>query len=141
MDSTDYKILKILKENGRMSHEEIAKQVNLSRPAVRARIVALEAKGIILGYSTCIDYDALGYNIQVFVYIKVSKMNYDEIKAGIIDVASEKVVIDELYRISGEWCLLLKVMCHSQNDITEFVDEILRIDCVVATNTVFIFKS
>ncbi len=35
-------------------------------------------------------------------------MNYDEIKAGIIDVASEKVVIDELYRISGEWCLLLK---------------------------------
>lgn len=141
MDNIDYKILKILKDNGRMSHEDIAKQVNLSRPAVRARIVAMENKGIITGYATCIDYDALGLNIQVFVYIKVSKMDYDAIKTSIVNLASDKVVIDALYRISGEWCLLLKVMCHSQNDITEFVDDILRIDCVVATNTVFIFKS
>jgi len=141
MDTIDYKILNILKDNGRISHEEIARRVNLSRPAVRARVVSLEKKGIISGYSTCIDYDALGFSIQVFVYIKVSNMNYDEIKSNIVNLASEKVVIDDLYRISGEWCLLLKVMCHSQNDITEFVDQILRIDCVVATNTVFIFKS
>lgn len=141
MDNIDYKILKILKDNGRISHEDIAKQVNLSRPAVRARIVGLENKGVITGYATCIDYDALGLNIQVFVYIKVSNMDYDAIKTSIVDLASDKVVIDALYRISGEWCLLLKVMCHSQNDITEFVDDILRIDCVVATNTVFIFKS
>ncbi len=141
MDSIDYQILKLLKNDGRMSHESIAKQVNLSRPAVRSRIISLERSGVISGYSTLIDYDALGFNIQVFVYIKVSKMNYSKILDDISSACPEKVLIDEHYRISGEWCLLIKVMCHSQKDITEFVDQISTIDCVIATNTVFIFKS
>jgi Lrp/AsnC family leucine-responsive transcriptional regulator len=141
VDAIDYQILKLLKNDGRMSHESIAKQVNLSRPAVRSRIITLERSGIISSYSTLIDYDALGFNIQVFLYIKVSKMNYATILEDIHKVCPEKVLVDDQYRISGEWCLLLKVMCHSQKDITEFVDEILKIDCVIATNTVFIFKS
>ncbi len=141
MDKLDYEILKILKNNGRISHESIAKQVQLSRPAVRARIVSMEASGIINGYSTKVNYDAMGFNIQVFVYIKVGKMSYNLVMDQINASIPERLIVEDSYRISGEWCILLRVMCHSQEDITQFVDGILMIDSVVATNTVFIFKS
>ncbi|MBN2898513.1 MAG: Lrp/AsnC family transcriptional regulator [Clostridia bacterium] len=141
MDSLDYEILKILKDNGRMSHEQIAKEVNMSRPAVRARIMSMEEQGIIEGYSTKINYDLLGFNIQVFVYIKVRESTYAKTMAAIHAVVPEQLIIEDCFRISGEWCLLLRVMCHSQHDITEFVDGVLRVDNVMSTNTVFIFKS
>lgn len=141
MDALDYQLLKILKQNGRMTHEQMAKEVNMSRPAVRARIIAMENQGIIEGYSTKINYDLLGFNIQVFVYIKVREARYLETMDLIHKVAPEQLMIEESFRISGEWCLLLRVMCHSQQDITEFVDAVLHIDNVISTNTVFIFKS
>lgn len=141
MDALDYQILKLLKEDGRSSHEKIAQTVKLSRPAVRARIIAMERGGIISGYSTRVNYDALGYNIQVFVYVKIMNMRYEEAIEAIYAAASDQVIIDEHFRVSGEWCILLRVMCHLQEDITRFVDKILRIEGVATTNTVLIFKS
>ena len=47
MDTTDKKILSILKENSRESASEIAKRVSLSVPAVTERIRKLEQGGVI----------------------------------------------------------------------------------------------
>ncbi len=141
MDSLDFDILKCLKEDGRMSHERIAQSVKLSRPAVRARIMAMEKSGVIEGYTTKVNYDALGFNIQVFVYIKVASMCYEKVMKDIYESVPNQLIIEDHYRISGEWCLLLRVMCHTQEDITKFVDRVLQIESVISTNTVFIFKS
>ncbi|MBF4694947.1 Lrp/AsnC family transcriptional regulator [Fusibacter ferrireducens] len=141
MDALDYEILKRLKADGRITHEKIAQEVKLSRPAVRSRILAMEKKGIIEGYATRINYDALGFNIRVFVYIKVSSRCYEDIIKEIYEAVPQQLIIEEHFRISGEWCLLLRVMCHSQEDITHFVDDVLKIESVISTNTVFIFRS
>ncbi len=42
LDEIDKKIVSLLTENARMSYVDIAKEVNLSRIAVKARIDALE---------------------------------------------------------------------------------------------------
>lgn len=34
MDEIDMKILELLENNGRLSHEEIGKRLNMSRPAI-----------------------------------------------------------------------------------------------------------
>ena len=41
MDETDKKILNLLKENARAPYSEIAQQVALSSPAVKARITKI----------------------------------------------------------------------------------------------------
>lgn len=56
MDDIDIKILNILENNGRMSHEEISKMLNMSRPAVHQRVSKLEKSGIIKGYNAVIDW-------------------------------------------------------------------------------------
>lgn len=49
MDSVDIEIVKILEQSGRISHEEIAKILHISRPAIHKRIENLEKRGIITG--------------------------------------------------------------------------------------------
>jgi Lrp/AsnC family leucine-responsive transcriptional regulator len=42
-----------------MSREAVAREVNLSRPAVHERIKRLENDGVIRGYRTLVDWAAL----------------------------------------------------------------------------------
>lgn len=141
MDHIDLQILEELKKNGRASHEAIAGTVNLSRPAVRNRIRAMEAEGIISGYTTNIDYTKMGYQIHVLIYMKLNDTNYIRTMAHLEHVHDPDIIRYSCYRISGEWCLLLKVMSRTQEGLTKYLDQLLAIEGVVSTNTVFLFKS
>ena len=44
MDSMDIKILKLLENDGRITHEEIGRRLNISRPAIHKRIEKLRDK-------------------------------------------------------------------------------------------------
>ena len=56
LDRLDQKILTLLIENARYSYSEIGERIGISRVAVKARIDALEKKGIIEEYTTCLLY-------------------------------------------------------------------------------------
>ena len=80
MDLTNQKILHLLEQNSKLSLSEIGKEVNLSTPSVRERIYKLIDSKIIERYTIDINYDALGFDINVLIevtikitYIKISK--------------------------------------------------------------------
>ena len=54
LDELDQRIVRLLIENARMSYSDIGQQVGISRVAVKARIQALEQRGIIEEYTTII---------------------------------------------------------------------------------------
>ena len=54
LDELDQKIIQLLIENARISYSDIGKETGISRVAVKARIQALEKKGIIEEYTTII---------------------------------------------------------------------------------------
>ena len=49
MDTTDYKIIEILQEEGRISMKDLGKIVGLTSPAVSERVRRLEEAGVIEG--------------------------------------------------------------------------------------------
>jgi DNA-binding Lrp family transcriptional regulator len=55
LDEIDREILAILQANGRLSGADIGRKVNLSQPAVSARIQRLERSGVITGYHAVVD--------------------------------------------------------------------------------------
>ncbi|PTI82904.1 Lrp/AsnC family transcriptional regulator, partial [Mammaliicoccus vitulinus] len=61
-DFINGKILEILKENSRITINELSKKINLSAPATRERVNKLEDQDIINGYTIDINYKKLGYN-------------------------------------------------------------------------------
>lgn len=69
IDSTNRRILALLKENARMSAAEVGRLVGLSRPAVQERIAAMERAGIIDGYHTIIGESAGLVHAVLFVQI------------------------------------------------------------------------
>ena len=70
LDELDYRILKILEKEGRKSFAEIGRDLNLSRTAVRDRVLALEEKGVIERFSVIINPRAVGLNLAVFFEIE-----------------------------------------------------------------------
>ena len=140
-DSIDLKIIELLKENGRMSHEAIAKAVKLSRPAVRNRIKVLEQEGIISGYTAIVDYCKLEYHVQVLIYLKLNDTTYNTIMMELEKIEVNDILKFSHYRVSGEWCILLKILSKSQDALTQYLDHLQKIDGIVSTNTVFLFNS
>ena len=55
LDALDQRIVQMLIQNARSSYSEIGQAVGISRVAVKARIQALEQRGIIEEYTTIIN--------------------------------------------------------------------------------------
>lgn len=72
LDATDYKILRQLTEDGRMSDVALGERLNLSSTAVARRRKILEESGIISGYTVNLNYKTLGLGIIVIVSIELS---------------------------------------------------------------------
>ena len=55
LDKLDQKIIRLLIENARISYSDIGEETGISRVAVKARIQALEKRGVIEEYTTIIN--------------------------------------------------------------------------------------
>lgn len=69
LDATDMALLRALAADSRLSQRALARQVNMSAPAVAERIARLERLGVIRGYSVDVDWDRLGFDVVVFMPI------------------------------------------------------------------------
>jgi Lrp/AsnC family leucine-responsive transcriptional regulator len=108
LDRVDRDILRLLREDGRMSHAAIAKTVGLSGPAVHDRVRKLEQKGVIAGYSAIFDPEALGRFHVAFVMITLSEGNEFAADDPIVTRICEEPDVLEFHRIAGEDCYLIK---------------------------------
>lgn len=69
-DEDDFKILKQLAKNARLSTVQMAKNLEIPQTTVSAKIKALEKKGIIQGYRADIDFIKLGFmNYFLEIYL------------------------------------------------------------------------
>ncbi|MBW6411620.1 Lrp/AsnC family transcriptional regulator [Clostridium weizhouense] len=104
MDFTDYKIIEILLEDGRIPMKELAKRVSLSAPAVAERVKRLEEENIITGYKAKINYNKLGKKINVLINIDISGQRSEKFMEFI---KSEESII-ECHHVTGPYCKILK---------------------------------
>ena len=125
LDELDIKIIRYLQKNGRASFNEIARAIGVSVATVSNRVKALEEKGVIRGYSACIDCEKVGYKTHLFVLVKVSaSANVEEVGDKISKIKRVKCI----YRISGRYDLLIYAYCINFTDATRILDEIQAIE-------------
>ena len=78
MDQLDQKILNLLIENGRISLKEIAQAVNLTSPAVSARIRHLEDEGIIAGYTVLLRTPQAPSQVESLISVSVKPGSHQD---------------------------------------------------------------
>jgi Lrp/AsnC family transcriptional regulator, leucine-responsive regulatory protein len=121
IDSTDRKIIGELIEDGRVSHAELGRRVNLSSPAVAERVRRLERAGVITGYRAELDPRMLGYSLTAIVRVKPAPGQL----ARIPELAAEIPQVSECHRITGEDCFYIKVYLRSIDELSALLDRFL----------------
>ncbi|WP_134118509.1 Lrp/AsnC family transcriptional regulator [Kribbella kalugense] len=126
LDPIDREILAILQTDGRLSGADIGRKVNLSQPAVSARIQRLERSGVITGYRAVVDPARVGLNIHAVVRVRTTH-------ARIPDALELFATLPEVvatYRLTGEDCFLLDVHTSDAGRLEQVVDAIGRLGAV-----------
>lgn len=136
MDATDREILRLLRANGRIKQERVAREVKLSRPAVHERVKRLEQSGAIRGYEALVDWSVLGLPVTAFVWARTSaETRCRDAGPALMGLSGEDAVVEECHSVTGEWCLLLKVRAASPSALQDFIDAARDAPGVEATMT------
>lgn len=120
LDETDRAILKELQRNGRIRHTELSGLINLSAPALHARIRRLEQSGLIRGYVALLDRELAGYDMLVVVHVTTALHQYEHLERFRATLAAMPEVLECLH-VTGEYDYLLKVAIRHRSDLENFV--------------------
>ena len=81
LDAIDWKILKEMQDDGRITNVELARRVGISAPPCLRRVRALEEAGFIKGYRGLLDEKLLGYEVTVFAMVHLSSQAESDLAA------------------------------------------------------------
>ena len=140
MDAIDRELTRLLQADGRLTQEQLARQVHLSRPAVHERIKRLEAQGVICGYQALVDWAALGWSVTAFVWVRTIG-RCDEVALRVAALHDESATVAECHRVTGEWCLLLKTRAISSRALQHLIDRIRDVPGVQGTMTTVVLST
>ncbi|MBG6130660.1 Lrp/AsnC family leucine-responsive transcriptional regulator [Aquimarina sp. EL_43] len=118
-DKLDQKIIKLLKSNSRFSYAQIGREIGLSSSAVGERIQRLEETDVIEFYTTIVNYEKLGYTLSTYISMRFKTVDRFFHFLKLIGDFSE---ILECSRITGENCLIMKVIIYDHHHLEDFID-------------------
>ncbi|MBW7881634.1 MAG: Lrp/AsnC family transcriptional regulator [Caldilineaceae bacterium] len=121
-DELDMAILDALQRDGRVSNAELARRLNLSPPAVHARLRRLEEQGFIRGYVALLDREELGYDMLCFVNVSLQNHTLEQVQHFRTAVSQIPQVL-ECHFVTGEFDYLLKVVVRNRRELEQLVLE------------------
>jgi Lrp/AsnC family leucine-responsive transcriptional regulator len=108
LDEIDYRILRELQFNARVSNVQLAEKVGLSASPCWNRLHRLEDEGIIEKYVTIFNHEALGVPDTVIIEARLDHHD-DEILRKFEDQLARLPEVVEAYLVTGEYDYYIKV--------------------------------
>lgn len=137
MDNLDLEIISHLRSDGRKPFTEIASALDVSEGTIRNRLSRLIEDKVfqIVGLA---DPYKLGQDAPAIIGISVVPAEMEAVAAELV-IHSE---VSYLVAVSGEYDLLLEVMCKDREHLSEFLNETVRkIPGISRTQTYFILHT
>ena len=124
LDAIDWKILKELQGDGRMTNVELSRRVGISAPPCLRRVKRLEEAGLIQGYRALLNAGALGKGVVAFCLVGLKHHAETELKA-FAELARSWPVVREAWMVSGESDFMLQCVSTDLGTFQAFVIETL----------------
>ncbi|MEO3876030.1 Lrp/AsnC family transcriptional regulator [Nonomuraea sp. B12E4] len=141
LDRVDREIVRLVSAQGRISHEEIARRVHVSRPAVHERVKRLERDGVIRGYRAVVDWSAVDLGLCAFVSVQADHDQLAKVIDRLFEVPTPEAMVEECHRVTGQWCVLLKVRAASTLALQQLLDDVMSIEGVRQVVTTIVLTS
>lgn len=140
LDAIDWKILKELQADGRMTNVELARRVGISAPPCLRRVRSLEEAGIIEGYRALIDEKTLGFDVTAFAMVGLSSQS----GAGLVSFQARVMgwdIVRECYMLSGDIDFILKCVAPDLRAFQSFIiDELTHAPEVESVRTSLVIR-
>lgn len=140
IDEIGFDILRILRDNGRISIAALAAEAGISRASAYSRVEALTRAGVITGYSAHIDAGKVGLGISALVFCTIQPQSWKEFLASIAEVPD----IESVKITTGEHDVMLTVRSADVVTMQSLVigtiaelPEITRLETVMVLGEVF----
>lgn len=120
LDATDWRILKELQTDGRLTNVALAQRVGLSPPPCLRRVQALEQAGFIRGYHAVIDAAQTGFEVIAFAMVTLRAQGEAELREFENRLLTWPLV-REAHMLAGEADYILKCVATDMARFQEFV--------------------
>ncbi|MBL8566899.1 MAG: Lrp/AsnC family transcriptional regulator [Hyphomicrobiaceae bacterium] len=135
LDAIDWRILRELQADARITNVALASRVGLSPPPCLRRVRALEDAGLISGYTVLLDEPALGFTLTAFAMVGLHNQAEADLRAF-----ENRVIgwpsVREAYMLSGESDYMLKCVAPDLAGFQAFVlDELTAAPNVASVKT------
>jgi len=133
IDDTDIQIINSLLANCRMPLTELAKSIDMSNVAIQQRITKLEKKGIVLNYTSQINYKLLDYSTVAFIGIFLEQAkSYKKV----VDALDKINNITEAHFTTGNYSIFAKVYAKNNDDLMQILNtQVQNIPGIARTET------
>ena len=122
MDEIDYRILRELQFNARISNADLAERVGLSASPCWTRVRALEQQGVIEKYVSIFDQAALGLPDTVIIEVTLDRHDDETLKK--FETALDRLPeVVEAYLLTGEYDFFIKVAVAGTEGYERFLRE------------------
>jgi len=122
LDAIDWKILRELQNNGRITNVELSRRVGISAPPCLRRVKWLEESGIIRGYRALLNSPALGFDVVAFCLVGLNHQSESELK-----IFSERAkawpIVRRAWMVSGDSDFMLHCVAPDLTTFQTFVIE------------------
>lgn len=137
VDDIDKEIINNLLIDSRLSYRKLAKKLNCSVATVMHHVNKLEKQKIIQKYTAQLDYETLGYDIEVFIEIRISK--------GKLFMVEKKIAshpnVFAVYDVTGASDAIILARFKNRRSMDNFLKKIQTYDFVEGTHTKLILNT
>ena len=121
LDELDQKIIRLLIENARISYSDIGEETGISRVAVKARIQALEKRGVIEEYTTIINPQKISGAVSCYFEIEIKP----EYLTQVTDILYKNDTVTQIYRVTGRGRLHVHAVASSGDEMEQFLHNVI----------------
>lgn len=132
MDAIDEQILSLLSEDARRTYDDIGRTVSLSAPAVKRRIDNLRATGALLGFTTVVNHEARGLNIEAFVHLYYAA---GALREQVVESLRAHPEVEEAWMVTGEADVLAHVRTKDAERLEALILDFKRLGLVDRTRS------
>ena len=137
LDELDRNIMNALIEDSRLSYRQIAKKLGVSVATVMHRVNILEKEKIIKRNTSILDYEKLGYDIEVLIDVRIAKGKLIEVE--------RKIAVDPnvfaVYDTTGDFDAVILARFQNRRKMDAFLKKIQTYDFVERTNTKLVLST
>jgi DNA-binding Lrp family transcriptional regulator len=144
MDPKDERIIDILKENSRLSTQQISKKASIPITTVHNRIKKLNREGVIKKYTVVLDNKKIGKPVSAYMLIIVDYKLLKQTNKTQYNLAKKLAThpaIEEASTVAGGTDIIIKVKVKDMDELDHLVTKYIRnLEGVEKTQTMIVLN-